>query len=129
MSFDSLLTHTVHIERDADSGAEDDYGHAVTVPETGEDFMAAIQPRTAQEMALVTGSGAPASDHTIFMRPRLLSEADKIVHDSSDCAMPDGADFGDVIFEIKGIRNAVGLGHHLEVDAHLVGASPGVAGS
>lgn len=129
MSFDSLLTHTVHIERDVTLGTEDDYGQPETTTEIGEPFKASIQPRSAREMALTTQAGAPVSDHTIFMRTRLLDTADKIVHDSSDCSVAETGDFADVVFEITGIRNAAGLGHHLEVDANLIGASAGVAGS
>lgn len=129
MSFDSLLTHTVHIERDVDTGSEDEYGQPTSRTETGENFKAAIQPRSAREMALLTQAGAPLSDHSIFMRARLLSQADKIVHDSTICALPETRDLPTATFEIDGIRNAAGLGHHLEVDARLVGTDFTVAGS
>lgn len=129
MSFDSLLTHIVHIERDVETGADDDYGQAVTRPEVGQNFKAAIQPRSAREMALLTQAGAPLSDHTIFMRARLLAQSDKIVHDSTLCALPETRDLPTATFEIDGIRNAAGLGHHLEVDARLVGTDFTVAGS
>lgn len=129
MSFDSLLTHTVHLERDVDTGSDDGYEVATTTVAVGQSFKAAIQPRTAREIAAATQAGAPLSDFTIFMRARVLTTGDRIVHDTADCALADVADYQDAWFEITGIRNAAGLGHHLEVDARLVGATGSVEGS
>lgn len=130
MSFRSLLRHVVHIERDVDSGTEDDYGQSVTVPSVGEDFRAAIQPKSIREVALLSQAGATVGDWTIYALPRQVSTGDRIVHESSTCPVPETADLPDATFELSGIRNAAGLGHHLEIDARLTGsASAGVAGS
>lgn len=69
-----------------------------------------IQPKTAQEMAQFNEAGAVVSDHTAFLPPTDLREADRLR------LVPDDGR----IFEITGIRDAAGLGHHLEVDARVV---------
>ena len=121
MSFSSLLTHTVHIERDEDSENEDPYGTGTTIVAVGQNFKADIQPRSAREIAASSQAGAPLSEYTIFMLPRVLSPGDRIIHDTALCALPDSRDFGDLLFEIDAIRNATGRGHHLEVDVRAVG--------
>jgi hypothetical protein len=134
VSFASLLTHTVHIERDGDTGTLDDYGHPVTALEVGEDFRADLQPRSGAEMArevpLMSQGGVAMADWRIYMLPRTVSNADKIVHDSSACGVPEERDLPDATYEIVAVRNAAGRGHHLVIDARLVGhAIEGVAGS
>jgi hypothetical protein len=123
------LNHVVHLERDETTGTEDDYGHAVTAPATGEDFRANIQPKSAREVALLSQAGAAIGDWTIFTLPRLIVPADKVIHDSSTCPVAEAADLPDATFELTGVRNAAGLGHHLEIDARLVGSPTAVAGS
>jgi hypothetical protein len=124
-----FLNHVVHLERDVDSGTEDEYGHSTTIPSVGEDFRASIQPKSAREVALISQAGAPIGDWTIFLLPRDVDTADKIVHDSSTCPIREAADLPDATFELTGVRNAAGVGHHLEVDARLVGTVAAVAGS
>ena len=123
MSFSSLLTHTVHIERDEDSEQEDPYGGGTTIVGVSGPFRAAIQPRSAREIAASTQAGAPLSEYTIFMLPRVVSPGDRIIHDTDICTLPDQRDFGDMAFEINAIRQAAGIGHHLEVDASVIGGS------
>jgi hypothetical protein len=125
----SLLNHVVHLERDVDTGDEDEYGHATTAPSIGQDFRAAIQPKSAREVALLSQAGADIADWTIYLLPRDVDTADKIVHVSADCPVREAADLPDATFELSGIRNAAGLGHHLEADARLVGNAAVVAGS
>ena len=122
MSFASRLIHTVHLERDVATGTEDEYGQPVNETEVGENFRAAIQPKTAREVALVTQAGAPFTDTTIFCLPRVMTTADKIVHDASSCPVVAARDLPDGTYELSGIRNAAGLGHHLELDAKVIGA-------
>jgi hypothetical protein len=121
MSFASRLTHTVHLVRDVPGATDDEYGQPVTVTEIGENFRAAIQPKTAREIALVTQAGAAYTDTTIFCLPRLMTTADKIVHVAASCPVPAAADLPDGTYELSGVRNAAGLGHHLEVDARVIG--------
>lgn len=129
MSFAALLTHRVAIVSARETGAEDEYGRPVTIPHTVVDVAAAIQPKTAREMAAISEAGAALGDWTIYTLPRAINAGEHIVHDSSDCPVPESADIPDARFELVGVRNAAGLGHHLELDAKLVGPIAGVAGS
>lgn len=128
MTFSALLDHRVHIVRRVD-GVDDSYGQPTQTDEIGETFAAAIQPKSVREVVAISQAGAAIGDYTIFLAPRLLTEADVIVHDTATCPKPDVADFADCRFEVTGVRNAAGIGHHLEVDVRLTGASGGVEGS
>jgi len=129
VSFASLLDHTVAIHRDRATTSDDDYGQPVTALEVGELFPAAIQPKGVREVALISQAGAPIGDYTIYCRPRLVVAADAIVHATALCPKPDAEDLPTVRFEVTGVRNAAGRGHHLEIDARLVGLDAGVEGS
>lgn len=129
MSLQSLLTHTVTIQRFSSSGNpanDDEYGQPVRTPSTLATVKAAIQPKSDREIALTTQAGAALSDYRIYLMPRDITTADAIVHDARDCPMR--PDLPDARFELVGVPDAAGLGHHLEVDAKLVEAV-GVAGS
>jgi hypothetical protein len=107
MSFDSRLLHTLVIER-ATPGPEDDYGHASRTYSALATVPGLVQPKAYREVALTSQGGAVISTHTIFMRPTDLQEADRIL-------------YGGHLYEITGVRDAAGLGHHYEVDAKLIG--------
>lgn len=108
MSFDSRLLHTLVIER-ATSGAEDDYGQPARTYATLATVAGLVQPKKYQEVALLSQAGAVVSTHTIYMRPTDLQEADRIL-------------YGGARYEVTGVRDAAGIGHHLEIDCRLVGA-------
>lgn len=127
MPIGSRLTHTVAIKRTTDTGAFDDYNQPIVTESTLATVKAAIQPRTADEMAAVSQAGAGFGDHVIFMLPTDVTGADAIEHDQGDCPLT--SDLPTLRFEIDGIRNAAGLGHHLEIDARLVQAEQDVTGS
>lgn len=129
MSFASLLDHRVYISRDVSTGADDEWGQPTTVVEVSGPFAASIQPKRVREVALVSSAGANIGEYTIFMQPRRVSAADAIIHDESACGKPGASDYPDLRFEVTGVRNAAGRGHHLEVDARLIGETTGVAGS
>lgn len=133
VSFASLLTHIVHIERDVETGSLDDYGQPVTSTEVGEDFRADLQPKSAREIArevpLTSQAGVDIGDWRIFMQPRSINADDKIVHDSSVCPVPETKDVADAVFELTSTRNTAGRGHHLALDARLIGKIEAVAGS
>lgn len=121
MPIGSRLTHTVDIVRATATGTLDDYGQPVESEAVLASVKAAIQPRTQREMETVSQAGAAVTTHAIYLLPTDLTTADYISHDASAC--PLSADLPDGRFEIIGIANAAGLGHHLEVDARLI-ASP-----
>ena len=128
MSIASRLTHTVTIERPGtvDPDVVDDYGQPIAGSPTSRTVKAAIQPKRAEEIALTTQAGATAADFRIYLLPLDLTTADAILHDAQDCPMR--PDLPDSRYEITQVPDAAGLGHHLEVEAKLIGGV-GVAGS
>lgn len=130
MSFASLLDHRVYIRRDVDSGAEDGQGQPITVSHRSALFPAAIQPKTVRDVALISSAGVVIGDTTIYVQPRVLTEADAIIHDTALCPKPDEHDLPTGRYELTGVRNETGRGHHLALDAILVGSGDlGVEGS
>lgn len=128
MSFASMLDHTIHVVRRAETG-EDDYGQAVTVDEVSGPFSAAIQPKSARDVALISQAGAAIGLYTIYCQPRLMDTSAAIVHDTDQCPKPDDRDFPNQRFQITGIRQQTGRGHHLAIDAKLVSSGAAVEGS
>jgi head-tail adaptor len=127
MSFGSRLTHTVSIVRKADAHNLDDYGQPITSDDVIETVKAAIQPRRENEQGAVSQAGPAVADHVIFMFPTSLRTADAIVHDQSVC--PVIRDLPTARYEISGVPNAAGLGHHLEVQARLIESAQLATGS
>ncbi len=111
MSFDSLLIHKLAVER-ATSGAPDEYNQPSRTSATLATFRGRIEPKSAREVGLLSQAGAVISDHTLRMRPRDLRESDRIRFDPADGRL----------FDITGIRDMAGAGHHLTVDLKLVQA-------
>ena len=111
MSFDGLLIHRLAVER-ATPGAEIAYGQPSRTYATLATFRGRIEPKSTREVAALSGAGVVVSDHTLYTRPRDLRESDRIRFDPDD-----GQDF-----EITGIRDAAGAGHHLTVDLTLIKA-------
>ena len=111
MSFDRLLIHTLAVER-ATSGALVAYGQPSRTFAALATFRGRLEPKSAREVAALHGAGAVVSDHTLRTRPRDLREADRIRFDPADGRL----------FEITGIRDMAGAGHHLTVDLTLVKA-------
>ena len=111
MSFEGLLIHRLAIER-ATSGAPDEYGQPARTYATLATFRGRIEPKSAREVAQLSGAGAVVSDHVLRTRPRDLRESDRIRFDPADGRL----------YEITGIRDMAGAGHHLTVDLTLVKA-------
>jgi hypothetical protein len=127
MPIGSRLQHTVAVVRRGESGVFDDYNQPVFDETVLATLAAAIMPKDEREQLLASQVGAGLSDHTIFTLPTDLTGADYIVHDQGDCPMTE--DLPHMRFEIAGIRNAAGLGHHLEIDARAVQGVQDVTGS
>ena len=111
MSFDALLVHRLAVER-ATSGTLDAYGQPARTYATLATFRGRIEPKSAREVAALSGAGAVVSDHTLYARPRDLRESDRIRFEPADGRL----------FEITGIRDSAGAGHHLTVDLTLIRA-------
>lgn len=139
MSFASLLDHRVSIVRQVSVLSGDDptydvYGQPITADEDTSDIPAAIQPigirNASREVAAVSQAGAALADYWIFMGVRSVSTADAVEHDPAACPKPDAIDLPAARFQLVGVRNPTGRGHHLTLDAKLIGSRlSGVEGS
>lgn len=109
MSFDSRLVHSLVIEREA-AGTVDEYNQPTQTWSTLSEVPGLLQPKTAREVAQLNQAGAVVSTHTIYMRPTEVQPADRI----RVVVGPPGT------YQIDGVRDAAGLGHHLEIDARMV---------
>lgn len=126
MSISRFLTHRVSIIRRVavlvdDEPSLDEYGQPITAESTTTDVPASIQPRTARERAEISQGGAAVSDHRIYMLPLDIGTADLIVHDPDDCPMWTDLPLGR--YEVMGVPDAAGAGHHVEIEARLVGSA------
>lgn len=115
MSFDDRLIHDLVVERATEGPAtpgtpEYDYNQTVQTWATLAEVRGLVQPKTAREVAQLNEAGAVVSTFTIYLRPTEIQPADRLRMEPDDGRR----------WEIDGIRDAAGLGHHLEVDARLV---------
>lgn len=120
MSFTSLLVHPLAIVTPTvpDPTNVDDYGHPVPGTPTTELVRGMVQVKSEREVALLEQGGAQVGAFTIFLAPRVLSNAAYIRDEPA----------GGRRFEITGIRSVeFGTVPHLEVDAKLVGIGEGPA--
>lgn len=107
--FDSRLVHRLAIERATD-GAVDEYNQPSRVWSTIAEVPGLIQPKTAREVAQLNQAGAVVSTFTIYLRPTEVQPSDRI----TAIVGPPGT------YEIDGVRDEAGLGHHLKADARQV---------
>lgn len=122
-----FLNHRVSIARrvgtldEEDAATLDDYGQPVQTEATLVSGVAAgIQPRSARELAAISQAGVASSSHRIYMLPRDITTADAIVHVADDC--PVRTDLPDLTFQVVSVPDAAGAGHHLEIEADLIGS-------
>lgn len=111
MSFDSLLQHTVTIERASYDNASLDEYRQPTPSTTTTDVAAMVQPRIrgAREVIDSRSAGVPIADHRVFLREVAITPKDAIIWDGKR-------------FEILGIEHhAYGSVPHLELDVRLIG--------
>jgi hypothetical protein len=102
------LIHELVIKRNA-AGQRDERGVPAQTASTVATVPGLIQPKSDREVAQLNQAGPVASTHTIFLMPTDLTEADFI-------------ESGGRTYQVDGIRDAAGVGHHLEVDVHAVAA-------
>lgn len=105
MSFDALLRHTLVIKRMAETAppTKDEYGQPITAEATVATVPGRITPKNAREVALLSQAGAVVSTHTGFLRP--LAGLD------TGCWI----ECGGIRYDLVGINDAAGAGHHLEL--------------
>lgn len=114
-----MLTHRVSIVRDVPTGSLDAQRHETVAATTiASAVPAAIQPTSDRERAQQADAGVVASDFTVFLRHRSLTDQDRIVHVAASCPM--APDLPDATYLVRGIRDAAGLGHHLEVNVTTI---------
>lgn len=126
MSYSGRLIHTLTLERPV-YGADDTYGQPVAAFGTVATIRGLPQPKTIREVALSSEAGVVVGDWTVFLEAIELHESDRLVHDPVTCTVRGVRDLPAGTFQPTGIRNAAGIGHHLEVDAELIAAEPAEA--
>ena len=110
MSLAAMLRQSLVVER-ATEGAQNDYGESSQTWATLATVRGLIQPRKATEVALLNQGGATMTDTVIFLEPTDILAADRIRLASATTGP---------YYEITGVRDAAGHGHHLELDANVV---------
>lgn len=117
MSFDDLLRHTLVVKRQVQTTVPvhdpaeptdgdpifDDYGQPVMAEATVATVAGRIAPKSAREAALLSQAGAVVSTHTGYIWP--LPGLD------TGCWIESGG----VRYDIVGMPDAAGQGHHLEL--------------
>jgi SPP1 family predicted phage head-tail adaptor len=98
--------HTITVQRATD-GAIDDRGVPAQTWAELSRVRGWVQPKDARELAALSQGGPVASTHTIYLWPTDVTEADRIV-------------FGSETYQIEGIRDEAGMGHHLRLDCRAV---------
>lgn len=104
------LPHTVTIQKNT-PGALGDRGVAAQVWTTRATARAWVQPKSVRELQQLSQSGPVVSTTSIYLEPVSgILEADRI-------------SYGGGTYQIDGIKDEAGLGHHLKLDCHLVETS------
>lgn len=103
------LPHSVTIER-ATAGTADDRGVAAQTWATLATVAAWVQPKSSYELRQLSQAGPVVSDHNVYLWPTDVAEGDRIV-------------YAGATYQVDGIRDEAGIGHHLKVDCHLVEAT------
>jgi hypothetical protein len=116
------LIHELTVQRFT-PGSDDSYGQPAETWADHATVKALPQPKSIREMEITSQAGAVIGDWTIFMLPSDLRERDRLRHVQATCPVPSFRDLPNATFQPTGIRNAAGVGHHLEVDARLIAAS------
>ena len=109
MSIESRFLHTLTVQHGV-SGTEDAWGHAaVTFPDYAwVTVRGLVQERTGREINGPKLGGTVIADAVIFLPIGTeVAESDRIVH-------------GAKTYEVLYVKDAAGVGHHLEVNARSI---------
>jgi hypothetical protein len=118
VSFDALLRHVLVVKRNVQTTVPvhvpaeptdgdpifDDYGQPVMAESTVATVPGRIEPKSAREVALLSQAGAVVSTHTGYVRPLAGLDA--------GCWIESGG----VRYDIVGMPDAAGAGHHVELE-------------
>jgi hypothetical protein len=108
VSFDDLLNAELVVYRNVASGTLDDYGQPASTAEVLVAVRGRIRPRTAREVPLASQAGAAVSTHVGDLYP--------VAGITTACWIESGG----VRYDITGISDAAGAGHHLVLDLAAV---------
>jgi head-tail adaptor len=118
VSFSALLNATLVIERSSEAVAGDppepvldDYGQPVVAWSAIGTVRGRIRPVREREAVSQDQGGATVTDAIVYLLPTDVLPADRVRREDQ----PDGP-----WYELTGVRDAAGHGHHLECDARLV---------
>ena len=100
------LPHTLTIQRSTD-GAIDDRGVAAQTWADLAEVRGWVQPKSARELAQLSQAGPVTSTHSVYLWLTDVTAADRLVYD------------GDT-YQVTGIIDEAGVGHHLKLDCRLV---------
>jgi hypothetical protein len=104
--------HTLVIERAA-AGALDDRGVEAQTYTALATVPGWAQPKSVREMSQLSQAGPVTSDWSIYLGLTDVTEADRLRLDPDDGRT----------WEVDGIKDEAGFGHHLKLDCHLVEVS------
>lgn len=122
MAIGDRLRHTLTIQRATDGELDEDRQPVRTWADLAT-VRGHVSPKSVREVALLTDAGAVIADHTAFLLPTDVREADRILHDASACPVAP-VDYPDSTYHVRGVRDGAGVGHHLEVDVSRVEGLP-----
>jgi len=108
----NLLIHRVVVISREGTGEFNDYNQEVMAESAGDVLAARVTPKGGEEMAQFNQAGAIVTDHTMRVGPTSISGGDVVRHDPDDGRR----------YEVVGVRDAAGMGHHLIVDLRMVSA-------
>jgi hypothetical protein len=108
MPIEDMLRHTLVIERPT-SGAVGERG----LPAEPWGVLATVKGLIQPEALVVAQRGVAVSDHTAYLLPTDVKGSDRLRFEPDDGRR----------FYVDGVRDAAGIGHHLELDVHLVAAA------
>jgi SPP1 family predicted phage head-tail adaptor len=101
--------HRLVIER-ATAGADNDHGLPAQTWSTLSTVWGWVQPKRAEEMAQPTQAGPVSSDHSIYLWPTDVREADRVRFATDDGRR----------YQVDAVWDEAGIEHHLKLDAHMV---------
>lgn len=105
------LPHNVTVQK-VTAGVVDDRGVPAQVWSTRTaNARAWVQPKSVREVQQLSQGGPVVSSHSIYLEPGTgIIEGDRITYGSNT-------------YQVDGVKDEAGLGHHDKVDAHLVEVS------
>lgn len=112
MTIESMFHHSLEVRRaaTADPATVDDWNRPTYAADTViATVPGQVQPLSFQEVAALADAGAVVGDYKAYLRPTDVLPSDRIRRVDTD-----------EMFEIRAVKDAAGIGHHLELLLHRV---------